>query len=239
MKPLVVVFDWDGTVINSLEIKIANAGKLFNQQLGLPVEQVVAAYRRYSGVQRRQLFDAICRENSLPPLAEEQYQDLSTRFSEMNFAAIAAAIAGADPEQLVPAEAWAALEALRQAGHPLYVSSAADQNEVRSLARNLGLDRYFVEILGSIPGFSKGPQHIEYILRQQSVPATRVVMVGDEPTDIQLGHTAGVTTIGKAGTYPAQRLADAGADFVIADLAGLPAVLEEIQTSAGNGDLWP
>ena len=54
----IVLFDWDGTLINSLEIKIRNASMVFHEILGANPEKIGEAYRHYSGIPRRQLFEA-------------------------------------------------------------------------------------------------------------------------------------------------------------------------------------
>ena len=151
-QPHILLFDWDGTLINSLEIKIANAGIVFEAVLGLPQEGVLAAYRRHSGIPRRQLFSAICDENNHPPLDTQQYQTLSQRFSELNMRFLT------NPETpgLVPKDTQAILPVLRDSGHPLYVSSSAITEELNLIAHAHGLDAYFHQIMGSTPGFNKG-----------------------------------------------------------------------------------
>ena len=79
----IVLFDWDGTLIDSLPAKVRNAGRLFEQEFGLSPEAVALAYRRVSGIPRKQLFASICADNGLPPLDDNAYQQLSQRFTEM------------------------------------------------------------------------------------------------------------------------------------------------------------
>jgi mannose-1-phosphate guanylyltransferase len=61
----IVLFDWDGTLIDSLDLKIRNAGALFERALGIPHDKVEVVYRQHSGLPRRQVFRAICQENGL------------------------------------------------------------------------------------------------------------------------------------------------------------------------------
>ncbi|HZD56304.1 MAG TPA: hypothetical protein VE136_06260, partial [Anaerolineales bacterium] len=75
----VLLFDWDGTLINSLDIKVRNAGLLFAETFDLDPAGVEAAYRRHSGIPRQQLFDAICVDNGLSPLTGEIFMPLSER----------------------------------------------------------------------------------------------------------------------------------------------------------------
>jgi phosphoglycolate phosphatase-like HAD superfamily hydrolase len=225
MKIRVVLFDWDGTLIRSLEWKIRNGGILFSEGFGVPAPDVEAAYRRHSGIPRRELFAAICEEVGLPALGEEQYAMMSARFSDMNRRVLL------DPSTpgLLPEETPLALQALREAGRVLYVSSSADQQEIIDIARSLGLYDYFAgtggEILGSKPGFYKGKQHVEHVCREQQVGLDEILFVGDEPSDIALGKEAGVWTAAKVGTYPAKKLAEAEPDILIESLMELPVKL--------------
>jgi len=221
-KKWIVLFDWDGTLIDSLDLKIRNAGVLFEQALGIPRSKVEAVYRQHSGLPRRQVFRAICRENGLHDLQEEQFEDLSRRFSEANLVVFT----DRSRTGLVLPDTRRTLEALTNSGYPLYVSSSAETEEIRAIAQVHGLAGYFLEIMGSRPGFNKGREHVEYILRKQAANKNEIVFVGDEPFDVAIGREAGVLTIVKVGTYPADRLIQSNPDHVIASLGELPGILE-------------
>lgn len=218
MSRWIILFDWDGTLIDSLDIKVHNAGALFEEVFGTPHARIEAAYRQHSGIPRRQLFDAICADNGLPSLSDEQFGELGRRFSKMNRATIS--------KVAVSQDVISALKTLTERGYPLYVSSAAEPAEVRDVARALELDGFFCDILGSVHGFTKGLPHIEHVLRRYNARRSNVVFVGDEPADVVLGREAGVLTVAKAGTYTASRLAEEGPDHIIESLSELLAVLD-------------
>ncbi len=224
----IVLFDWDGTLINSLPTKVRNAGKLFEQEFGLSPEDVALAYRRVSGIPRKQLFASICADNGLPPLDDEAYQQLSQRFTEMNLASLTDPVA----KNIVAPETFETLSALKAAGYPLYVSSSADPHEIRQGASALGLNGFFTEIMGSVPGFGKGKQHVAHVLQSQAARASQLVFVGDEPADITLGRLAGVRTVAKAGTYTSEFLVQENPDNIIAALSELPGLLAKLSTEA-------
>lgn len=218
----VVLFDWDGTLVNSLDIKVHNAGKLFAQKLGLDPQKVEASYRRHSGVPRHQLFEAICRENGLASLSQARFNRLSEHFSEMNLAALS------DPHTpgLVPEATPATLRALQAHGCKMYVSSSSVAQELELLAHGLGLRDYFDGIIGSRPGFGKGPQHVAYVIEDTSTGRERIVMVGDDVTDVRLGHEAGVLTVAKTGTHTRETLELEKPDYIIDSLKQMVGILE-------------
>jgi phosphoglycolate phosphatase len=214
----IIVFDWDGTLIESLPLKIINAGMLFEETYGVPRAEVEAAYRVHSGIPRRQLFEAICAEVGMPVLTDAQFDALSAEFTIRNQQAISG--------MQVEAEVFLTLATLREKGYPLYVSTSAAPEEVGEISQSLGLSQFFEEILGSQGNFSKGPVHIAYILAQHAVGKERIWFVGDEPNDVILGKRAGVHTVVKLGSHPRERLAAVEPDFMIGNLSELIPLLE-------------
>lgn len=219
-----VLFDWDGTLVQSLDVKIRNAGLLFQQRFGLPPADVEKAYRVHSGIPRRQLFDTIRADFGLPGLQEEVFNSLSQAFSEAN----RAALRDRSLPGLVPAATPRTLEKLLQTGCLLFVSSSADTDEIRDIAANLGLADYFVRsggaIFGSRPDFNKGSQHVEHICARHALGVEELVFVGDDPADIRLGRAAGVFTIARAGTCAADDLQAYQPDAIIESLDELTAL---------------
>ncbi|MBM3151261.1 MAG: HAD family hydrolase [Chloroflexi bacterium] len=225
MKARAVMFDWDGTLIHSLDYKIRNGGILFSAQYNVSARDVEDSYRRHSGIPRRDLFAAICRELSLPPLDENVYAEFSARFSEMNRRILL------DPATpgLLDINTRPVLQAMADAGCILFVSSSAEQKEIIDVAHALGLDEIISasggEILGSHPGFSKGEQHVNHVRSMHPFGLAEIAFVGDEPTDIALARQAGVLTIAKTGTYTAKELAAYKPDAVIHEFAELISIL--------------
>lgn len=230
MKPgWVVLFDWDGTLVNSLGIKIRNAGLLFSVTFGADPRQVEGSYRQHSGIPRRQLFEAICTDLSLPVLGDASYQTFSQRFTEMNMVTLT----NSRNPGVLPKETADVLMELRDQGYPIYISSAADPQEIHHIVEAVGLGMYFHEIMGSIPGFSKGEQHVEHVCQIHNVPISHIAFVGDDISDIQLGRAAGVLTIAKAGTHTFERLSAEGPDYVIGSLGELPPLLAQLRQPYG------
>jgi len=224
MKPgWVVLFDWDGTLVNSLDIKVRNAGLLFSEAYGVDKQQVEVSYRQHSGIPRRRLFEAICRDLGLHALDGAAYHQLSQRFSEMNMTALT----DARTPGLLPEETPAALRELGDRGYPMYISSAADPQEIHHIVKALSLETHFEEVMGSSPGFAKGAQHVEHVCQVHHVSAKSVAFIGDDLSDVQIGRSAGVLTIVKAGTHSAECLRAESADYVIESLLELPALLAQ------------
>jgi phosphoglycolate phosphatase-like HAD superfamily hydrolase len=214
----IIVFDWDGTLIESLPLKIQNAGQLFQETFEVSAGDVEAAYRIHSGIPRRQLFDAICEEVEIPALTDEPFSDLSIKFTARNCESVSNL-------QVEPA-VISTLETLNGFGYPLFISTSAAPDEVQTVAKSLELDSYFKEILGSHEDFTKGPVHIDYILNRFPVERNRLWFVGDEPNDVLLGKKAGVRTVARTGSHPQERLMAAQPDVLIESITELIPLLE-------------
>ena len=213
-----VLFDWDGTLVNSLDVKIRNAGQLFQQEFDLSSEKVEEAYRTHSGIPRRQLFNAILSDLGKPALEADEFNNLSSKFSKMN----TMALSDSTLPGLIPADTPVILKSLQDKGCILFVSSSAATEELQHIAASLGLAQYFSisggEIMGSRPGFNKGVDHVNHVCEKYALVRDEVLFVGDDLSDIRLGHEAGVMTIAKMGTYPFEVLKDYNADAVVESL---------------------
>jgi phosphoglycolate phosphatase len=218
MPKWIIVFDWDGTLIESLPLKIKNAGQLFAETFEVAAADVEAAYRVHSGIPRRQLFDAICVDNGLPALTAVQYEPLSAAFTARNQESVSRV-------QVEPVVAQT-LGTLSEMGLPLFISTSAAPDEVRSVANSLKLAHFFYEILGSLGNFTKGPVHIEHILKKYPLNKQDIWFVGDEPSDVRLGKAAGVRTVAKLGSHPRGRLEQSHPDVIIETLTELIPLLE-------------
>jgi len=176
------VFDWDGTVVDSLSAKARHAADLLAPLLGVGAAAAEDSYRRNSGVARRLLFDRIAEDLAGRRLAQEEFQRLSAAFTALNLERIPVApYPGAEP----------ALHELAARGVRLAVSSAAPADDLDPRVRRSGLLPLFEFVLATRPGFAKGNEHIAYLCERWSVPAAEVLVVGDEVADAALARGAG------------------------------------------------
>ena len=213
------LLDWDGTLIDSLPLKIENAAWLFSTRCGAAPDAVKASYRRHSGMPRRELFNRIAAECIGHRLSDHEFEALSHAFSEANLRTIAT-------KGALRPNVRSALDTLQQRNCLLFVSTSASQQEVALLAQHFGLDTYFAELLGSSPGFSKGPEHVAHVRATYHLCYGEMAGVGDEGHDIRLHRAAGIAAIGITGTEEREALLVAGADLVIDGLAELVAYVQ-------------
>lgn len=205
------LFDWDGTLVDSLPIKLSNAGEVFARHLGANKQEVEEAYSRHSGLPRRQLFNLISNDCIGRPMTDGEFERVSADFTQLNRSLIAAR-AKLRPETLD------ALARLTEQGRMVFISTATAQDEIDPLAAGFGITRYCTEVMGSRAGFTKGPVHAEHVASQYGLTKQEIVGVGDDEQDMRLFREAGITAVGIVGTRSRSELEAAGADLVIEKL---------------------
>jgi pyrophosphatase PpaX len=130
----------------------------------------------------------------------------------------------------------AAIQGFAAAGHPMaLVTSKADWLAVRALV-HVGLDAAIPVVVGcdSCTRHKPHPEPVERALALlRSAPAD-AIFVGDSPHDVESGRAAGVRTIGVTwGAATGDDLARAGADTVIDQVEQLPAAVRRMAARHG------
>ena len=215
-----LLVDWDGTLIDSLPIKIDNAAALFAEWFGADQDQVRRSYDHYSGIPRRELFESISMDSLGKGLSETDFRELSARFSEENRKSIRS-------RATLRTDVVEILSQLNSNGVALYVSTSAVQEEVEPLVAHFGLNAHFAGVLGSRPGFSKGEDHVAFVSRELSLERHRIAGIGDDVLDVDLFRNASITAIAITGTRTESELLERGADHVIGTLKDLKVLFEE------------
>jgi len=213
-----ILFDWDGTLVNSLNLKVENAGVLFNDRFGYSVESIERAYRIHSGVPRRTLFDAILMEVGNRKLNNSEYADLSNAFTELNLSNLSTDYLFSDTIET--------LDYLRGCGIRLFVSSSAIPEDVIASAAQLGISDKFVEVLGSFEGFGKGIEHVSYVCEKYKLNKGKIIMIGDESADIFLAKSAEVYSIAKVGSLEKSELSKLKPNRIIDSLSELSELIK-------------
>jgi phosphoglycolate phosphatase-like HAD superfamily hydrolase len=214
-----IVFDFDGTICKSADVKTEAFYRLYLEEQGEEFAAAVRDYHlRYAGVSR---FDKIryYEEEMLGrPCTEERLREVADRFGSIVRDRVIAA-------PLVPgvAEFFAA-----HAGDvPMLVASATPTAELCQIIAERGITHWFDEVRGSP---ARKGEIIARFLEERNVTPERVVMVGDQFSDREAADFAGVRFV---AYRPAQeaRLFD-GDVVVVNHFDDLPRAIAE---AAGRG----
>lgn len=202
-----VVFDLDGTLIDSLPDVTAALNRLLAEEGRRAVTPDEA--RNWIGEGARPLIErgfaatgAAAPGDALPGLIE--------RFVAHYRTAPAA-------ETIVFPGVERALAALAARGVPMGVCTNKPHEMSRLVLAALGLDGYFASVIGgdALPVKKPDPGHLHAVLDEMGCSREGAVYVGDSPTDVAAGRNAGMRVIVVSWGYSRVPPAELGADALI------------------------
>lgn len=222
MTPRLVVFDVDGTLVDSQRQILAAMAAAF-AELGLPAPPREATLAIVG------LSLPVALGRLAPELGHDGLGQLVAAYRRA-FAAIRAGEAA----PLYPG-ARAALERLAaEPGVRLALATGKSRRGLAQLLAAHGLEGLFdsVQVADDHPS-KPDPAMLLAALEETGVPAAAAVMVGDTDYDIHMGRAAGVRTIGVTwGYHPPARLLAARADAMIEGFEALPGALARLWSAA-------
>jgi phosphoglycolate phosphatase-like HAD superfamily hydrolase len=193
-KKKVIVFDWDGTLFDSMAGKVKSFSavvSMYFTEMGKPISSDFSAdiYLRNSGKPRAEIFREVAKEANFH-LEQYGIDEMSSRLFLLNRTVLA-------EESLFP-DALRLLNALANSDLVLYISSSVPQAELdyfvsNALPKNLRLR--FSGVFGSGESLTKGPVHIARITMDSGHSLDKILVIGDDEADFTLSEQAGVDCI--------------------------------------------
>jgi phosphoglycolate phosphatase len=205
-----VLFDWDGTLINSYHADTSSYLAMF-REMGIPwgLEELEKHY----SPNWYQVYRAALLPRKLWDEADRAWR---------------AHYAKHRPKLI--AGARRILEAVGRK-HDLGLVTNGDRDRVVRQLREFRLTRLFAARVCSGDTVRKKPHPapLRLALRQMKLEAARCVYVGDAAQDVEMAQRAGVRAIGILGPFPTEkRLRAARPEFLIKELEELPEVLKRL-----------
>ncbi|MDQ3698155.1 MAG: HAD-IA family hydrolase [Gemmatimonadota bacterium] len=214
-RPLAVLFDLDGTLIDSIELLLSSFRYAFATAVGRvpPDEAWIAGIGMPLVTQMRMLAE---READVEPLVvayrsyQREHHDRLLREFE---------------------GARETLALLLERGHPMaLVTSKIVELAVRALDFT-GLSKYLDVIVGcdTCARHKPDPEPVLIAVERLGYTTSEAVFVGDSPHDIAAGNAAGVATIAALwGPFDRQTLEKAAPHHRIERITDLPPLLERV-----------
>lgn len=207
-RPEAVVFDFDGVIVESVEIKNRAYETLFRHE-SAHVDEIVAFHLAHIGLSRYEKFPRIYTEILGRPLDAEEADRLDREFSRL-----------VAEELLQCPLVKGAREFLERHSRTqrLYVASAAPEGEVRGVVAARGLVSFFQAVYGSPAG------KLEILLRillEAGLEPDSALFVGDAVNDLLAARAAGIPFVGRVPEGAAIPFPPDEAVLVVHDLAEL------------------
>lgn len=180
----VLVFDFDGTLVNSMEAFADIAAEVIPKRHSLSAEQARSRYLETSGIPFFQQLEILFPNDPANKATAEEFEKAKQE--------------GYLREPLFD-DAAETLDHLRQKGLKVAVSSNNFQHLVEKYVGSTDIE--FDMVLGFKENFSKGRDHFKYIEKTMNVDRKDIIFVGDSIKDGERAEDCGVSFIAKEGVF--------------------------------------
>ena len=181
-----VVFDFDGVILESAEVKTDAFVELYAGHGPEVVARVRDHHLANLGISRFKKFAWIAEHVLGQPLSETASAALGAQFSDLALAKVLAApfVPGAED----------ALAQLDARGLPMYVASGTPDGELRMIVERRGLAPRFREVHGAP---REKPDIINGVLAQLALAPSQVLFIGDGMTDYKAARAVGTAFLAR------------------------------------------
>lgn len=214
-RPYAVLFDLDGTLIDSIGLLLACVKHAFEGRAHAPTpEEWVAG-----------IGTPLARQLEPYATSSEDVQLLLSRYrtfqNELH-----------DRMTCEYDGVTETLELLQTRGHQMGIVSSKGNNMMFRGLRYTNIERFMSSTIGcdSCSVHKPDPFPVRMALNELGYGANEAVFIGDSPHDVLAGNGAGVTTIAALwGPFTRPMLEVSNPDYFLENIRGLPALIERIQ----------
>lgn len=221
----VVVFDFDGTLVDSVQ-DVANSIAYAAQTVADLTPEQTPTFEQVLPHMGRHLADMF---QELLPLEKHSLIDQCVQTYRLHYRANCTRTTVPFPGILE------LLTELKSRGVRLAIASNKTQPVITYVVNKLGMTNYFDHIQGiaNFPG-KPAPDMLFTVLQKLEVNLEEAVMVGDTDNDVFCAQKAGVTVcaVGWGGAWSALQLAELAPDYIAASVPELRTILHDLVTPA-------
>jgi len=180
-----ILFDFDGVIAESVDVKTKAFAKLFEDYGPEIVEKVVAHHLANGGVSRFEKILYYHREYVGKPISEAELEQWCGRFSDLVLDAVVSS-------PYVPG----ALELLDSCHkkYSCFIITGTPQEEMEEILSLRGLEKYFLEIHGSP---RTKTDIVKGIISAHTLQPDEIMYIGDAMTDYEAAKGEGIRFIGR------------------------------------------
>jgi phosphoglycolate phosphatase-like HAD superfamily hydrolase len=180
-----IIFDFDGVILESAEIKTVAFRRLFEDDYPEEVEEIVDYHINNMGISRYVKFRHIFNNIILQPLTLKQEEELGQRFSAIVF------------EEVLKAPIVSGLLEFLEEYYKtiqLFIASGTPEDELHTIVKRRGLGKYFQGIFGTP---KTKAEIIFHIMNTCDLSMADIVFIGDANSDKQAAEETGVHFIAR------------------------------------------
>lgn len=178
------MFDFDGTIVDSMPFLENNAVHLLTNYYGFSAKEAQQRYRETSGLPFIQQMEIIT--------PEKDNSQIVDKFEKMKLERIF--------NQQLFADSYKVLQELKQRGYMLGISSGSIESIITKYLQKQGLDMAD-DVLGWRPGFEKGKDHFDFVKSKYKLSSSNIVFIGDSLNDARRAKNNNIYFIGRKGMF--------------------------------------
>ncbi len=178
------MFDFDGTIVDSMPFLENNAVHLLTNYYGFSAKEAQQRYRETSGLPFIQQIEIITPEKDNSRIVD--------KFEKMKLERIF--------DQQLFADSFKVLQELKQRGYMLGISSGSIESTITKYLQKQGLD-IADDVLGWRPGFEKGKDHFDFVKSKYKLSSSNIVFIGDSLNDARRAKNNNIYFIGRKGMF--------------------------------------
>jgi phosphoglycolate phosphatase-like HAD superfamily hydrolase len=215
-----IIFDFDGVLVESAEIKTEAFRQLFS---GYPdkVHEIVKYHQMHMGISRYVKFRYFYEEILGRELSQDREIELDKQFSAIVLERILKAPFVSGTVDFLD---------VHYRKTPLFIASGTPDEELHYIATQRGISHYFREIHGTP---RTKPEIVIDILSRFSWRASEVIFVGDAESDLKAAEESGVCFVARISPSSDDRLS--GCPFKINTMHELEEAINRISLSRESG----
>jgi phosphoglycolate phosphatase len=181
----IMVFDFDGVIIDSTEVKVDEYRSLFSQFTNneATLNQIINIYRNSAGIPRETTLKKVFKEFLYKTLSDQEVENLSLDYSKRIFQRL---------DAIEPLKGFLEYLTIHKKINK-HIISGAPNSDVSYLIKKLNITKHFKSIKG---GPLNKKNEITNIRKLAKVKAKDIVYFGDQNNDYIAAKSAGVGFIG-------------------------------------------
>ena len=184
-----VVFDCDGVILESVDVKTRAFGQIVEQHGAEAVSRMTEYHLAHGGVSRTRKFEWFYDEVLDRKITEDEFKALCSKFRQLVFE-------GVMRSPTVPG-IMETLESLH-GKLPMYVASGTPNEELLQVLDARNLTRFFDGVYGTPPEKS---ELLRCIIEKEGITPNDTLMVGDSSTDLYAAQSCGTRFFGVGASF--------------------------------------
>lgn len=214
-----VIFDFDGVIVESVNIKTKAFAKLFEKEGPRVVNDVVKYHLENTGVSRFDKFVYVYKNILRRKLTKIIFKNLCKKYAQLVIEEVVKAPYVRGTRKFLGRYAQR---------YGLFIISATPQDEIEKIAQERGIARYFQQIYGAP---KKKNNLVRRIIRNNHLKSKEVICVGDALSDYEAAKANSIEFIARINNNE-YLFRDKRIHFKIKNLINLGKVIKKIEKNA-------